>query len=29
MENDENIPAQCHPVVKSRKKKKVVENETM
>ena len=29
MENDENLPVQCHPAVKSRKKKQVVKNEAM
>jgi hypothetical protein len=29
MENDENLPTQCNPVVKSIKKKQMMENETM
>jgi hypothetical protein len=29
MGNDENLPAQCHTIIKSRKKKQAIENETM
>ena len=26
MEQDENLPAQCHPIIKTKKKKKVQTN---
>lgn len=29
MDNDENLPAQCHPIVKSKKKKTGIKNEAM
>ena len=30
MDDDENFPAQCHPVIKPKKKKnKTIKNETM
>ena len=29
MSNDENLPVQCHPVIKSKKKKIEKENETV
>ena len=29
MDNDENLPVQCHPINKSKQKKKVKEDETV
>ncbi|AJW70839.1 hypothetical protein NADRNF5_1150 [Nitrosopumilus adriaticus] len=29
MDNDENLPAQCHPIVKPKKKKTEIKNETV
>ena len=29
MDNDENLPAQCHPIFKSKKKKDEIKNETV
>lgn len=29
MDNDENLPVQCHPIVKPKKKKTEIKNETV